>query len=160
MRCLQLQNGSFPNSPLFSSPANLQSWVKSLVLQKRIHVHCVVTMQFKFAGVLLALGSSLRVATAIPASNIGLDTRSDALLDCLHSSLSSQATIETPGQPTFFNDTARFSTLYAPTFKAVSKVANEYDVAASVSSAPRDGPGTKLKTHRSSALQRPIQSFL
>lgn len=64
------------------------------------------------------------------AASLVTGTRS--LLSCLESSLSSKASVVLPYQSGFEYDTARYSELYAPTFKVVSQVADEDDIRASV----------------------------
>lgn len=72
------------------------------------------------------------VALASSSYAASIAGRADLLIECLRSSLSPKGSVLTPGQPLFANDTARYSELYAPTFRVVSVVANEHDVRASV----------------------------
>lgn len=82
-----------------------------------------------FQALLLSVPS---LATSDPFYKSPRDA-ADPLLQCLHAGLSTAAAVETVGQPTFYNDTARYSMIYAPTYRAVVKVAGEEDVATAVS---------------------------
>ena len=84
-------------------------------------------MLFGFPASSLAI-----VALASSSYAASIAGRADLLIECLRSSLSPQGSVLTPGQPLFANDTARYSELYAPTFRVVSVVANEHDVRVSV----------------------------
>ncbi|KAI1412820.1 hypothetical protein F5Y13DRAFT_199678 [Hypoxylon sp. FL1857] len=78
--------------------------------------------------------ASIAVAQASP-----IIARADELVDCLKSSLSPQASIVFPEDPNFLNDTVRFSSYHAPTFRLVSEIANEDDARASILCAQKTG---------------------
>ncbi|KAJ6013601.1 FAD-binding domain-containing protein [Penicillium herquei] len=80
-----------------------------------------------------SLASAVTLLASLPISiGASITGRSDALVDCLTSSLSSEGSIILPDQPSFAEDVARYSALYAPTFRVISKVSNEDDVRASI----------------------------
>lgn len=56
----------------------------------------------------------------------------DSLVNCLKPALSSNTALEYPSQEGFVQDTGRYSTLFAPSFRLVAKVTTEEDIAASV----------------------------
>ncbi|KAI5853645.1 hypothetical protein GGS23DRAFT_601730 [Durotheca rogersii] len=73
---------------------------------------------------------------ALPfAIGLSIGKRFDKLIDCLERSLSPHESIVLPGDLGFSNDTVRFSTLNAPTFRAVSRVSNEHDIRVSINCA-------------------------
>ena len=83
--------------------------------------------------VLPIFAAYVQPSTSLESYGLVLESRSDPLLDCLQAGLSKDATVETATAPTFANDTARYSSLFSPNFKAVVKVATEQDVVESVS---------------------------
>jgi hypothetical protein len=84
-------------------------------------------MRFNLSNSLLVLLALPSVSQAV--SRVG---RADELIGCLTYSLSSQGSIVLPDEPSFTDDTARFSEYDSPTFRVVSKVSSEDDVRASV----------------------------
>jgi predicted neutral ceramidase superfamily lipid hydrolase len=82
-------------------------------------------------AVFLPLFTAFLVLTPVSYA-ASLVTRTGSLVSCLKSSLSPQASVVLPYQSGFAYDTARYSELYAPTFRVISQVAAENDVRISV----------------------------
>ncbi|KAF3055926.1 6-hydroxy-D-nicotine oxidase [Daldinia childiae] len=74
----------------------------------------------------------LHLALSAPAWASPVVGRAEELVSCLRSSLSPQASIVFPDDPSFANDTVRFSSYHEPTFRLVSLIANEDDARASI----------------------------
>ncbi|KAG9511558.1 hypothetical protein KCV07_g10092, partial [Aureobasidium melanogenum] len=82
-------------------------------------------------AVFLSLFTAFLVLTPVSYA-ASLVTRTGSLVSCLKSSLSPQASVVLPYQSGFAYDTARYSELYAPTFRVISQVAAENDVRISI----------------------------
>ncbi|RAL09584.1 FAD-binding oxidoreductase [Aspergillus homomorphus CBS 101889] len=80
----------------------------------------------------LWVAPALALAPAATPLSASITGRADPLIQCLSSSLSPNGSIIFPDQPLFTVDTARYSELYAPTFRLISKVENEHDVRVSI----------------------------
>ena len=80
----------------------------------------------------LTRAAYVQPAVSLEPYSLGLKARSDPLIDCLEAYLSKDATVETTTASTFANDTARYSSLFSPTFQVVVKVATEQDVVEAV----------------------------
>lgn len=116
------------------------SWPRSNLIEITKYIDKMSV--YKFVLPTLAIAAQAVDFSPFPypgTSGLGIAERqTDPLVQCLQNGASPTAAVETQGQTNFLNDSVRYATIDAPSYKVVMRASSVEDIANSVSDPGHD----------------------